>query len=165
MMRYGTLLLAMLVATANGYTQDAADASSGEEVTIVTSDHLTYDAQAQFALFEKNVVVTDPQLQLTSDELKLIFDDEGGAKSIEATGNVNISQGDKKSISGAATYDVETGKIVLTGKPRVWRGNDVLQGDTITFWRDRNKLVCEPQAKLVIFPQKGGAKSQLFGDE
>ena len=135
-----------------------------DDVTVVTSDRLTYDAKEQYALFENNVVVTDPQLQLTADKLILRFDENGEARLIEAEGHVHITQDDKKSISGTAKYEVATGKIVLGVNPRVTRGKDVLQGETITFWRDHNKLVCEPQARLIIYPQKGGARAQLFGD-
>jgi len=166
------LVLALLACLPASRAQEkkaaAVDPSAGIETatdaTIVTSEHLTYDGQKRYAHFEKNVVVTDPQLQLRSDKLTLWFDEAGSAKTIQAQGNVRISQADKSSRSGMAVYDVATGKIVLTDKPEVTRGKDVLQAETITFWRDHNKLVCEPRARLVIYPEQDGARGQLLGE-
>lgn len=166
--RFMGLVVAMAFAVAplvlGEEVEETASLESDNEVTVVTSERLTYDAHKRYALFENNVVVTDPQLQLTSDKLTLRFDENGQARAIEAEGHVKIKQGDKDAVSGQAAYDVATGKIVLTESPRVMRGKDMLQGDTITFWRDHNKMVCEPKARLVIYPQEGGAREQLFGE-
>lgn len=145
--------------------QDAARGLEQEEgVTIVTSDRLTYDSQKQFALFEENVVVTDPQIQLTCKKLTLFFDENGEAKSIRAVNNVHIRQGNKRSVSGIATYDVASGKIVLSENPRINQGEDTLQADTITFWRDQDKMVCTGRARLVMSPKEDGARSTVFGE-
>ena len=55
-------------------------------------------------------------------------------------------------------------KIVLAIKPRVTRGRDTLEGELITFWRDQNRMICQHQARLVIYPEKGGVKDQIFGE-
>ena len=143
---------------------EAAGGSSVEPVTVVTSEKLTFDYKKQYALFENNVVVTDPEMQLAADRLTVFFDAKGKAKSIKAEGRVTIQQADKTAQSGLATYDFESGKIVLAVKPRVTRGRDTLEGELITFWRDQNRLICQPQARLVIYPEKGGVKDQFFGD-
>jgi len=148
---------------ATGSGAERPGGASGD-VTVVTSERLTYDAQKQYALFENDVVVVDPQLKLSADKLTLWFDENGEAESIKAEGTVEISQEDKRALADVATYHVESGKIVLTGNPRVTRGRDLLQGETITFWRDHDKLVCEPEARLIIYPQKGGARDRLFGE-
>jgi lipopolysaccharide export system protein LptA len=146
--------------------QPAAAPKSGaaEQVTVITSDRLTFDYQNQYAVFEKNVMVTDPDMQLASDKLTVQFDESGKAQTIKAEGRVTITQADKTSQSAVATYDVATGKIVLAGKPRVTRGRDVLEGDVITFWRNENRMVCQPQARLVIYPEEG-ASMDLFPGE
>ena len=145
----------------------AAEAENGsalEAVTVITSEKLTFDYKQQYARFENNVVVTDPEMQLAADKLTVIFDAKGKAKSIKAEGRVTIRQADKTAQAGLATYDFDTGKIVLAIHPRVTRGRDTLEGEIITFWRDQNRMICQPQARLVIYPEKGGVKDQLFGE-
>jgi lipopolysaccharide transport protein LptA len=145
----------------------AAEAEGGspvEAVTVITSEKLTFDYKKQYALFENNVLVTDPEMQLAADRLTVIFDAKGKAQSIKAEGRVTIKQADKTAQAGLATYDFETGKIVLAIKPRVSRGRDMLEGELITFWRDQNRMICQPQARLVIYPEKGGVKNQFFGE-
>jgi len=135
------------------------------DVTVVTSDRLTFDYKKRYALFEHNVMVTDPEMQLAADQLMITFNEDGDPLAIKAEGRVTITQSDKTAQAGVATYDLETGKIVLAKNPRVTRGRDILEGELITFWRDDNRMVCQPGARLVIHPeQDSDIKEQLLGD-
>ena len=142
---------------------DAKKAEGEEEVTVITSDKLTADYKQHFALFEGHVVVTDPQMQLTSEKMTVTFDNNNKIKFIKAEGKVNIRQDDRLAKADVGTYDLETGKIVLTGNPRVTRGKDVLEGEVITMFRNESRLLVYPRARLVVYPQKGGARDQFFG--
>ena len=144
----------------------AAGAAVPEEdpATVITSDRLTFDAKERVALFEHNVLVTDPKMQMAADKLTVQFDEKGQAKTIKAEGRVTITQLDRTAQSEVASYDVPSGKIVLTGKPRVTRGRDVLEGDVITYWRNEDRMICQPGARLLIYPQQGGLKDQFRGE-
>ncbi|MBU0679659.1 MAG: hypothetical protein KJ626_16275 [Verrucomicrobia bacterium] len=162
-----TVLVLMLAGVSAGpaQTEVAKDSDSADaEVTVINSDKLTFDYEQQYAKFEDNVVVVDPTMTLKADILTVRFNEKSEAKSIVAVGHVRIEQEDKTATSGKATYDVDSGMIVLTEDPKVWRGQDTLTGDKITFWRDQNKMVCEPRARLVLFPQSGGSRAKLFGE-
>ncbi len=135
-----------------------------DNVTEITSVRLTFDQDRKFALFEEDVVVTDPSMKLTSDKLTVYFDDDNQARHIEAEGNVVIEQEETTAWAGKATYDVVSGEVFLEDGPRIRRGNDILEGETITFWRDDNRMICEPRARLVIYPDAGGARDRLFGE-
>ncbi|HBA83743.1 MAG TPA: hypothetical protein DCZ95_06580 [Verrucomicrobia bacterium] len=138
---------------------------SAENVTVITADRLTFDYKNQYAMFEENVVVTDPEMQLKSDKLLVHFEKEGKVSAIKAEGHVKMIQDDKNAQCAVASYDVDSGKIVLAGKPRVTRGRDVLEGDVITFWRDQNKMICQPQARLIIYPdERSNSKDLLLGE-
>ncbi len=139
------------------------DIESVTDYTVITSDKLTYDAQAFFAVFEGNVVVSDPSMKMKSERLTVRFNETNEVENILAEGRVVMSQADKRAWAAKATYDLTTGKIVLEGSPRVMRGKDLLLGDTITFWRDENRMVCEPRARLIIYPEKGGARERITG--
>lgn len=143
----------------------AGGASSVEDVTVITSDRLTFDYKARRAMFEQNVIVTDPEMQLAADKMTVQFDEKGKVTLIKAEGRVTITQADKTAQAGLATYDVQTGKIILAVKPRVTQGRDTLEGEVITFWRDENRMICQPQARLIIYPEKGGAKNPFLGDQ
>ncbi|NCC51528.1 MAG: lipopolysaccharide transport periplasmic protein LptA [Spartobacteria bacterium] len=148
-----------------GYGADMATTLELDgEVTVITSDRLTFDYEKQFALFEGNVVVTDPEMKLTAERMNVTFNKKSEVQAIDAVGDVRIQQEDKVANAGEASYNVKTGQITLKDNPRVRRGKDLLQGDVITFWRDENKMICEPRARLVIFPDTDNTRDKLFGE-
>lgn len=134
--------------------------------TVITSDKLTFDYQQKYAVFEKDVEVVDGDMNLLADKLAIWFDDQDEINLIKAEGNVQITQQDKTANAGEAVYEVTTGKIVLTDKPRLQRGRHYLEGDTISYWRDKDLLVVEPKPRLVIYPddEGGGGEMNLFGE-
>ena len=140
-----------------------AEGDTAADLTVITSDRLTFDYSQRFSLFEGNVVVVDPQMKLYADKMTVLFSASNRISEIKAEGRVYIVQEDKESRSEVAQYNLDQGIIVLTGKPQVTRGQDILTGDKITFWRDQNKMLVEPRARLVINPQDGQAR-QLMGD-
>lgn len=140
-----------------------AEGESAADLTVITSDRLTFDYAQRYSLFEGNVVVVDPQMKLYADKMTVLFSEGNRISEIKAEGKVYIVQDDKRARADVAQYNVEQGIIVLTGKPQVTRGDDILTGDKITFWRNQNKMLVEPRARLVINPQDGQAK-QLMGD-
>jgi len=160
----GALGLLLAAGAAGAANKPAAKAAEGdEEVTIITADKLTADYKQHYALFEGNVVVTDPQMQLTSEKLTVTFDANNKIKSIKAEGKVNIRQTDKVAKADEAVYDIDSGKVVLSGKPRVMRGKDMLEGETITMFRNESRILVYPRARLVVYPEKGSAREQFLG--
>lgn len=143
---------------ADDFEIDEADA------TVITSDRLTFSQSDLYALFEENVIVRDQNMRMRADRLTVFFDQENQAERIEASGQVVMQQEETTAWADQATYDVESGTILLEGTPRIRRGRDVLEGDTITFWRFENKMVCEPRARLVLFPQEEDTSLLRFGE-
>lgn len=133
-----------------------------DQLTVITSEKLTFDYQKHFALFEENVVVTDPQIKILADKLTVIFDEKNAAKSVKAEGNVFMLQQDKKAKADLCIYEVTTGEIQLIGNPQVTRGQDVITGDKITFWRNENRMKVDQRAKVILAPGPGN-KSPLSG--
>ncbi len=156
--------LLLLAAPAAGLEVEGDFEIDEAEATVITSKRLTFDQTHQYALFEDDVVVVDDSMRLTADRLTVFFDDDNQAELIEAVGNVVMQQEDTTAWARKATYSVEEGTIFLEGSPRIRRGRDVLEGDTITFWREDNRMICEPRARLVLFPDDGGSRDFLLGD-
>lgn len=138
-------------AAETNFTPLAANALPQDtNATVITSTRMSFDQQQRVALFEERVVVTNPEIQIRADRLKVLFSEENKVQSIVAEGQVVISQKDIKATGSRATYSVEEGKVVLIGKPLIQRGQDLLAGDTITFWRNTNRILCEPNARVII---------------
>lgn len=146
-----------------GALAQGGNLENASDLTVITSDKLTFDYSDRFSLFEGNVVVVDPKMKLYADKMTVLFSVSNKISEIKAEGKVYIVQDDKRARSDVAMYNVDQGIIVLTGKPQVTRGDDILTGDKITFWRNENKMLVEPRARLVINPQDGQAR-QLMGD-
>lgn len=156
------LALFLLLALARAPEASAQGPVEGEDnLTVITSDKLTFDYQKQFALFEKNVVVVDPEMRLYADRMTVRFGADNKAQEIKAEGRVHIIQDDKESRSDLAIYNLIQGVIILTGKPQVTRGKDILTGDKITFWRDQNRMIVEPRARLILQSESGDDRSGL----
>ena len=118
--------------------------------TVITSTRLSFDQQQRTAIFRDQVVVIDPQVKITADKLTILFSPDNTVTNITARGNVVIQQEDKKAMGEQAQYEVGEGKFVLTGQPVIQSGRDMLSADIITFWRESNRILCEPNARLVI---------------
>lgn len=142
--------------------KDRPEMSAGE-VTVITSESLVYDNGKQSAVFEKNVVVTDPKMHMMADKLTVEFGEDNEVRYILAEGEVYIEQDDKTAWAERASYDVLSGKVVLRGDPLIKQGKDMLQGDKISFWRDDSRMICEPNARLTMFTKDDGIRGPLEG--
>ncbi len=149
-----------------GRAEDAAEAPEAEAAetnsTVITSARLIYDQQKQTAVFEDQVVVTDPRVTITADKLTVLFTQDQKVSVLEAEGSVVIREGDKNAAGEKARYEVAEGKFVLTGRPQVQNGRDLLSADTITFWRNSNRIQGEPNVRLVIRSEQGGLGERLL---
>ena len=164
--RTGWILMASLLCAAGArgaLTDDGRSLEASANATVITADKLTFDYAKKFALFENNVQVNDPRMQLSANRLTIVFTESGGAQTIKAEGKVLLTQGDKKARSDVATYDVPSGKIVLAGgPPQVMQDRNILEGEVITFWRDEQRVECKPRARLILYTDDMDGKADSF---
>jgi len=159
-----SLMILTLAVPAIFAAEKKAAAESSSDVTVITSEKLTFDYIKQYALFEKDVVVVDPQMKIYADTMQVIFSDDNKAKSIKAEGNVIIIQDDKRARAAVAEYKIDVGEITLTGEPMVTSGRNILTAEVIKFWRDDNRMECKPRSRLVIYPDDDSSGPEsLFG--
>lgn len=121
--------------------------------TVITSTRLAFDQKKSTAIFEGKVVVTDPALKIASDRLTVSFSNDKKVELINAEGNVVITRDLIQAVAKMATYAVADGKITLWGKPSVIRQKDYLTAETIVFWRNSDRIICEPNAHLTIYSE------------
>lgn len=157
--RRGCVLLAALVPF-SGIAQSSAQ--STEDVTVITSEKLTFDYNQQYALFENDVVVVDPRMKIYADKMTVTFNKQNKAESVKAEGNVIIIQEDKRARAAAAEYLVASGEVTLTGNPMITSGKNIFTAETIKFWRDDNRMEGKPKSRLVIYPEGDAMRDKLF---
>jgi LPS export ABC transporter protein LptC len=100
--------------------------------TVITCDGaLEVDYQNNLAVFNNNVKVKDNRGEIFADKMDVYFATqtdksmqvegmEGMAiKKVVATGNVQIHRADNITYSQKAVYDTDTGKLILTGQPKL----------------------------------------------
>lgn len=125
--------------------------------TVITAKRLAFDQKKSTAVFEGKVVVADPDLKIESDRLTVSFSNDKKVELIEAEGNVVITRDTIKAVARKASYAIAEGKVTLAGNPCVNRQKDYLAADTIVLWRDSNRILCEPQAHLIIHSEQDAA--------
>lgn len=125
-------------------------ASTG--TTVITSQRLEFDNRERRAVFEGNVLVQDATMRMRSESLIVLFDENEQPSWIEADGGVIILQEGRLARAERAEYNIVEGKMVLKGSAEVRRGRDLLKGDTITFWRDRDRIEVVP-GTLILSPE------------
>ncbi|MBV9463762.1 MAG: hypothetical protein JO317_05985 [Verrucomicrobiae bacterium] len=140
-----TAAMLVLAAVAPAGSEPAAPAETSK--TLIRSEFADFDYKLGKGVFEGNVVVTDPQLKLKSNKMIVYLDQKAKyVTKVEAMGKVIIEQGDKTAYSDQATYNKETGLILLTPRPggdqpRIEDKNgNVIRGDEIVVNRNDNSM-------------------------
>ena len=104
----------------------------------VTSDALEVRQAENLAIFSGDVIAGQDTMRLNSDVLEVTYDEEsesdsetGAIKHMLAIGNVFISNGAETAQGKRAEYDVESGKINMTGSVVLTQGGNVISGETL----------------------------------
>lgn len=131
------------------------DAGARKFDSIITSDRLDVDRGNNTAIFEGNVHVKDPKGEIWADRMEVFYGDNGRKvdKIVCMGKNVIILSRRRKSRSDKAIYTAIDGKIVLTGDPRIDHGKHVYRADKIIMFKDTDKVIFEPKARLILHPE------------
>lgn len=145
----------------------AEEAAGQREPTLITSDGpLEMDNNKKVAVFDDNVVVTDAQGKVNADHMEVYFDKENEIDRIFCKGHVKIDQTDRHSESDEAVYEAKEQKLILTGDPVIRQGEDEYRAEKITIFTAENRVIFEPSAQLVIYPDKDDKnKDNIFSKD
>lgn len=127
-------------------------AINSNEVTIITSKEMLLDYDARTVWFRQNVQVEDARLKMDCETLEVRFNENNEIEWIQALGDVILLNEGREAVAETAVYDMDTDEFVLSGSPRIIDGRSMLLGERIRFWRGSSRMVCEPSARLVIYP-------------
>ena len=133
----------------------AGAAIDQEEPIYVTSDKVEYLDKKKEGEFIGNVRAVQGKLTLTSNRLKVVFDETGQKVSqIIATGSVRVTREDLVVISENAVFFNEEQKMVLTGRPQVTTRDNKFSGEKITIFLKEDRVIIDSQVKGLIVPRK-----------
>ena len=126
--------------------------SKNPSTTVTCKGELNFEYEKNKATFHQDVVVEDPRMKMTADNMTAYFIPKTKEiNKIIAVGNVRFKKEEKSAKSEKAVYTAQDGKVVLTGHPLVKNGESIMSGEKITFFRDNNRMLIEPSAKLVLY--------------
>ena len=176
---HSVIVLAIMWLLFSGLSHGQAATPKDAPVHIV-SDRLEAYQQQQKVIFIGNVVAKQGELTIRGDRMTIFYLEEknpqpneeglaGKVDRIEVDGGVHISQKEIVATGEHVVYFNEENKIILTGKPRVERGKDSIQGEKITLFLDTEKSVVEGgpsgPVEATIYSSTSGGLVDKAGDK
>ncbi len=137
--------LALSTGYALAQEQSAGDGSGANPVEISAAGSLEWDKSQRSYTAKKDVIIKQGEIEIKCDSLSATYDNGKeitNIKVLEALGNVRISSPPYNAFGDKATYDVTSGKAVLTGKSvTVTTEKDVLVAeDRLEFSSNEKKI-------------------------
>lgn len=150
-----------------------APAAPGEVPLQINASQLEVDHARQEIAFKDQVVARYKDIILYTDLLKIHYQAKPAAPDkkpesplesvgidkidrIEALGKVRLVQEDRVATGERAVYYPQEEKIVLSGNPQLWRGQNSIRGDEVIFYLKENRAMVRGQAaqrvEAVLYP-------------
>ena len=113
---------------------------TGQPIEI-TSDSVETFVKDNLIVFKGNVTARQKDMVIYADALEaLIIEDGKGIEKVTADGNVKIQQGLRVGNCQKAIYYNLDRKVVLTGDPKLYEGENMVSGDEIIVDIERNRV-------------------------
>ena len=124
----------------------------------ISSDRMEADNRNRIVNFLGNVVARSEDMVIFADQISAFYTKKGKIKKIVAQGNVKINQDERTATCQMATYFQPSQKIILTGRPKVWQGSNIVSGGKITIFLNEDKISIERgkqnRVNAIIYPQE-----------
>jgi lipopolysaccharide export system protein LptA len=143
-----------LFAASEGFSLALGAETQDEGMTEIRSNRIVYDEGEAVVRFDGDVRLRDPRGAMNCLEARLYLKDGYEIDWIEAGPEVIIQTDDRKALSDKAHYYADAGKFVLEGDPKVMQDRNIMTGGRITFWHGNRRLLCEPKARVLLYPDE-----------
>jgi len=143
-----------LLIVSGGALQKAEDLPDREGDTEIRSDYMDYSEETGQVKCSGNVRVRDPSAAMNCGQLLLKLKENNEIDWIEAESEVIIHSGERKALSDRARYVADAEKFVLEGDPKVMQDRNIMTGERIIFWLNTRRMVCEPNARVLLYPDE-----------
>lgn len=131
------------------------DKDFGKLPTNITSDTLTLHAKNRIFVYKGNVVVTQGDMKLTSNEIEGNYNEQNQIQKIVAKGDVVITKQDIEATSQRAIYDAVSSIVTLTDNPQLKQGESVLIADRIKVLLNENRSQAEGNVRVTFVKTEG----------
>jgi lipopolysaccharide export system protein LptA len=129
---------------------------TSDQPVNITSDRMVADNRNRTVNFLGNVVAKREDMIIFSDQLSAFYTEQSKIEKIIARGNVKINQTDRTATCQEATFfQLPQQKVVMTGKPKVWQGKNIITGDKMTI------LIKEDRVEVESDKQEGGKQGRV----
>lgn len=142
----------------------SANAQQFNKKVEIDSDELKYFTEANKAIFKGNVVATQGEMKLYSNECVVLFEkksekaEQNSVKSIELSGKVKIITLKEHIESDKGFYDTAKGTITLIGNVKLFQDKNTLYGDKLVHNVNTGESIItssgKSRVKAVIIPQE-----------
>lgn len=139
-----------------GFFQPEAVVGQKQDTQIViSSERVDLDNQKKEALYYGGVKVVKGDMVILSDNLRVVFQEKGeGVREIEAKGMVKFFWQERRAEAEEALYNAENHTLILSGSPKIWHGENMLQGESIVYELDDDKVFIRGGVKTTLFIEK-----------
>lgn len=119
----------------------------------ITSKTMEADNKRNMVTFKGDVVVKQEDIVIFSDTMKVSYEPKGGINRVEASGNVKMSQENRIATGKKLVFYNPEQKIVMTGSPKIWQGDNLISCEKVTVLLEDNKIVFEGKVDSIIYPR------------
>jgi outer membrane protein assembly factor BamD len=113
---------------------------SGQPIDI-TSDTVESYFKDNLIVFKGNVTARQKDMVIYADSIEAVIIQDGkGIEKVVADGNVKVQQGLRVANCGKAVFYNLDKKVVLTGDPKLWEGDNMVSGEMIVFDIEQNRV-------------------------
>ncbi len=123
----------------------------------INAEGLEFDYRRQVLTYRGNVTVTQGDMTLHSEVLRVVLDPQVPEKPREvvAEGGVRIAKGDRLATGGRAAFDEATRTIILSDHATLRDGPNEVAGERVVVYLDEERSVVEGgdnRVRAVLFP-------------
>ena len=119
----------------------------------ITSKTMEADNKRNMVTFKGDVVVKQEDIVIFSDTMKVSYESQGGINKVEASGNVKMSQENRVATGKKLVFYNPEQKIVMTGSPKIWQGDNLISCEKVTVLLEDDKIVFEGKVDSIIYPR------------
>lgn len=137
----------------------------------ISAKELEFDYKTRTLTYRGNVIVSQADLKLSSDALRVILDEQAREviREVTAEGNVRIQQGERVATGGRAVFDQARRTVVLSEKAVLRDGPNEVAGERVVVYLDEQRSVVEggkQRVRALLYPQQleKGSDAQAQGN-
>lgn len=138
-----------------------------KEPIAVTADTLDFDYRSRVLTYTGRVVVTQADLKLQSDTLRVELGErdrqeadsaDAQLKAVIASGNVRLEKGSRWATAGRGVFDQLKRTVTLTDHAVLHDGDNQVSGDRLVVYLDEQRTVVDGgdggRVKAILYPNR-----------